>query len=99
MIAAITEKMEEHGWDGALAGYKGLAIEMNDFVDIFNGKKGYGSLVRSCFADPAPPCIRRVRIVAALATFLTPVSETLQSLYDTFVFCFLVSIPCVTSTR
>ncbi|CAN0308487.1 unnamed protein product, partial [Pylaiella littoralis] len=37
VIAAITEKMEEHGWDGALAGYKGLAIEMNDFVDIFNG--------------------------------------------------------------
>ena len=45
---------------------------MNDFVDIFNGKKGYGSLLRSCFADPAPPCIRRVRIDAALATFTPP---------------------------
>ena len=27
---------------------------MNDFVDIFNGKKGYGCLLRRCFATPPP---------------------------------------------
>lgn len=76
---------------------------MNDFVDIFNGKKGYGCLLRRCFATPPPPrpCIRRVRIVTTLATFTPPypkLPRPCMTLFFLFEW-FLVSIPCVTSTR
>lgn len=39
VIAAIADDMEVNGRDGAKECYQGLALQMNDYVDIFNGKR------------------------------------------------------------
>lgn len=55
IVEAITDHMKDHGWDGELECYKALAIEMNDFVDIFNGKKGYSTLSLAPLLITSPP--------------------------------------------
>lgn len=48
IVEAISDYMEENGWNGALECYRRLAEVMNDFVDIFNGEKLTIPLFRGC---------------------------------------------------